>query len=225
MKRTIIKPNQVFVGYQPKNKDEHEEEQQICKREDRYGEEFYFKILNKNRYILLYDEIQNVSADIVCSKLRAMDILSHKPITIEINSPGGSVSDGMSIINTIEHVKSPIVTIISGQSCSMAALISIVGDYRLVYANSYWMQHSSSDIVGDYINYIKDRVKFLAEFEHRTEKILKNKTKLTASDMNHIRSGELWLNSEQCLAKGVVDKIIEFKPKKFNKVQIYKNIR
>ena len=206
-------------------KDEHEEEQQICKREDRYGEEFYFKILNKNRYILLYDEIQNVSADIVCSKLRAMDILSHKPITIEINSPGGSVSDGMSIINTIEHVKSPIVTIISGQSCSMAALISIVGDYRLVYANSYWMQHSSSDIVGDYINYIKDRVKFLAEFEHRTEKILKNKTKLTASDMNHIRSGELWLNSEQCLAKGVVDKIIEFKPKKFNKVQIYKNIQ
>ena len=193
------------------NKGEHDEEKEINK--DRYGEEYYYKILNKNRYILLYDEINNCSADMVCSKLRAMDILGTKPITLEINSPGGSVADGMSIINTIEHIKSPVTTIISGQACSMAALISICGDKRLIYANSYWMQHSSSDIVGDYINYIKDRVKFLAEFEHRTEKILKTRTKLTSNDLLKIRTGELWLNADQCLAKGVVDKIISFKPK------------
>jgi ATP-dependent Clp protease protease subunit len=190
------------------------EEEQVCKKEDRYGEDFYFKILNKNRYILLYDEINNMSSDIVCSKLRAMDILNHKPIYLEINSPGGSVPDGMSIINTIEHIKSPVVTIISGQACSMAALISICGDYRLIYSNSYFMQHSSSDIVGDYINYIKDRTKFLCEFEHRTEKILKLKTKLTNNDILKIRTGELWLNADQCLTKGIVEKIILFKSKK-----------
>jgi ATP-dependent Clp protease protease subunit len=193
------------------------EEEQICKKDERFGEEYYFKILNKNRYILLYDEINNLSADIICSKLRAMDLLNHKPIIIEINSPGGSVSDGMSIINTIEHVKSPVVTIISGQACSMAALISIVADKRYVYSNSYWMQHSTSDVVGDYIQYIKDRTKFLCELEHRTEKILKLKTKLTSNDLIHISAGELWLNADQCLAKGVVDEIIEFKPKKINK--------
>jgi ATP-dependent Clp protease protease subunit len=195
------------------NKKENRGEEQICKKEDRYGEEYYFKILNKNRYILLYDEINSTSADIVCSKLRAMDILNHNPISLEINSGGGSVADGMSIINTIENIKSPVITIISGQVCSMAALISICGDKRLIYANSYFMQHSSSDIVGDYINYIKDRTKFLCEFEHRTEKILKNRTRLTPSDIMKIRTGELWLNSEQCLAKGVVDEIISFKPK------------
>lgn len=186
----------------------------ICKKEDRYGEEFYYKILNKNRYILLYDEINNMSSDMVCSKLRAMDILNHKPIYLEINSGGGSVPDGMSIINTIEHIKSKVVTIISGQACSMAALISIVGDKRLIYANSYWMQHSTSDIIGDYVNYIKDRVKFLSEFEHRTEKILKTHTKLTNADIMKIRSGELWLNADQCLIKGVTDEIIIFKSKK-----------
>lgn len=192
-------------------RDEHED---VCKKDDRYGEEFYFKILNKHRYILLYDEINNMSSDMVCSKLRAMDILGHKPIYLEINSPGGSVPDGMSIINTIEHIKSKVVTIISGQACSMAALISIVGDKRLVYSNSYWMQHSTSDIIGDYVNYIKDRVKFLSEFEHRTEKMLKTHTKLNNTDILKIRNGELWLNSEQCLIKGVVDEIIYFKPKK-----------
>jgi len=195
-------------------KNTEHEEKEISKKEDRYNEEFYYKILNKKRYILLYDEIDNCSADVVCSKLRAMDILNHKPIYLEINSPGGSVANGMSIINTIEHIKSPVYTIISGQACSMAALISICGDKRLIYANSYWMQHSTSDIVGDYINYIKDRTKFLCEFEHRTEKILKNRTKLTDNDITKIRTGELWLNADQCLQKNIVDEIISFKPKK-----------
>jgi ATP-dependent Clp protease protease subunit len=201
-----------------KRETENEETKDICKEHERFSEEFYFKILNKNRYILLYDEIHNVSSDIVCSKLRAMDLLNHKPITIEINSPGGSVSDGMSIINTIEHIKSPVITIISGQACSMAALISIAGDRKYIYSNSYWMQHSTSDIVGDYIQYIKDRTKFLCEFESRTEKMLRNKTKLSNMDIAKIRSGELWLNADQALQKGVVDKIITFKPKKFPKL-------
>lgn len=184
-------------------------------REDnRFNEDYYFKILNKNRYILLYDEINNISSDIICSKLRAMDILNHKPIYLEINSPGGSVPDGISIINTIEHIKSKVITIISGQACSMGALISIAGDKRLIYANSYWMQHSTSDIVGDYIQYIKDRTKFLCEFENRTEKMLRLKTKLSNMDITKIRSGELWLNAEQALQKGVVDSIIYFKKKK-----------
>jgi ATP-dependent Clp protease protease subunit len=191
-----------------------DEEKEICKKEDRYNDEFYYKILNKERYILLYDEINNLSSDMVVSKLRGMNVLSHKPIYLEINSPGGSISDGMSIINAIEHVQSPIYTVVSGQASSMAALISICGDKRLIYANSYWMQHSTSDIVGDYINYIKDRTKFLCEFEHRTEKMLKNRTKLTANDIMKIRTGELWLNADQALAKGVVDEIISFKPKK-----------
>jgi ATP-dependent Clp protease protease subunit len=190
------------------------EEKDICKKEDRYGEEFYYKLLNKHRYILLYDEINNVSSDMVVSKLKGMDILNHKPIYLEINSPGGSVGDGMSIINAIEHIKSPVYTIVSGQACSMAALISICGDRRLIYTNSYWMQHSTSDIVGDYIQYIKDRTKFLTEFENRTEKMLTLRTKLTKMDINKIRSGELWLNADQALAKGVVDEIISFKSKK-----------
>lgn len=181
---------------------------------EHYKEDYYSKILNKNRYILLYDEIDNTSADFIVCKLRAMDMLNNtKPITMEINSPGGSVANGMSIINAIENIKSPVITIITGQACSMASLISIVGDKRLIYENSYWMQHSTSDIVGDYIQYIKDRTKFLIEFENRTEKIIKKRTKLTDLDIRKIRSGELWLNAKLCLKKGIVDKIIINKPK------------
>ena len=199
------------------NEDEEitEQEETISKKEEKYTEEFYFRILNHHRYILLYDVINNVSADVVVSKLIAMNILNKKePIYLEINSPGGSVSDGISIINAIEKIEAPVITVISGQACSMAALISIVGDRRYIYHNSYWMQHSTTDVVGDYIQYIKDRVRFLGEFEARTERILREKTKLTKMDLHKIRSGELWVNAEQSLLKGIVDKIIQPKSKK-----------
>lgn len=199
-----------------------EEDQEILEqevdhnnKEGRWTEEFYFRVLNHHRYILLHDVINNISSDMVVSKLLAMNLLNKKePIYLEINSPGGGVAEGMSIINAILRIDAPVITIISGQACSMAALISIVGDRRLMFANSYWMQHSTSDIVGDYIQYIKDRTKFLVEFEGRTEKMLKEKTKLSKMDIHKIRNGELWLNAEQSLNKGIVDRIIIPKSKK-----------
>jgi len=190
-------------------RDEHEDDKEVSKKEDRYGEEFYYKILNKNRYILLYDEINNCSSDMVCSKLRAMDYLDHKlPITLEINSPGGMVSYGLSIIDTIENIKAPVYTIISGEACSMAAMISIVGEKRYITKNSVWMQHSSSDMLGGYVQHIKDATAFLIKMEKRMNDIIKQRTKLSTKQMTQIRNGELWLFANEALQYGVVDKII-----------------
>jgi ATP-dependent Clp protease protease subunit len=189
--------------------------ERIIEKEEKYSEEYYFRVLNKERYILLYDAITEVAADLLVTKIKAMATLDKtKPITIEIDSPGGSVPDGMAIINAILSCPCKIITIISGQACSMAALISICGDEKYIYENSYWMQHSTSDIVGDYIQYIKDRTKFLLEFEKRTEVLLKNKTKLSKMDIHKIRSGELWLDADEALRKGIVDNIIRFKARK-----------
>lgn len=187
-------------------KDEHEE---VSKKDDRYCDEFYYKILNKNRYILLYDEINNLSSDMVCSKLRAMNYLDErKPITLEINSPGGVVCFGLSIIDTIHIIKAPVNTIITGEACSMAAMISIVGAKRYITRNAVWMQHCSSDMVGDYLTHIKDRTTFLLKLEKRMDAILKNKTHLNAKQMNQIRNGELWLFADEALEYGIVDKIL-----------------
>jgi ATP-dependent Clp protease protease subunit len=192
-----------------KKDEEEEEEKDVCKKDDRYGEEFYYKILNKNRYILLYDEINNLSGDMVCSKLRAMDYLNNKkPITLEINSPGGMVAYGLSIIDTISNIKAPVTTIISGQACSMAAMISIVGAKRYMTKNAVFMQHSSSDMLGGYVQHIKDATAFLVKMEARMNSIIKQRTKLTNKQMTQIRNGELWLFADDCLKYGVVDKIL-----------------
>jgi ATP-dependent Clp protease protease subunit len=202
MNKTISKTGRTIF-----NKSDKEED--ICKKEDRYDEEYYFKILNKNRYILLYDEINNVSADSVCSKLRAMNFLDNKtPITLEINSPGGMVSYGLSIVDTINDIQAPVISIISGEACSMAAMISIVAEKRYMTRNAVWMEHCCSDLVGDYLTHIKDRTNFLCKLEKKMDAILKNRTKLNSRQMNQIKNGELWLFADEALKCGVVDKII-----------------
>ena len=121
-------------------KEDNDQEDIVADKKDRYNEEFYYKILNQHRYILLYDEISNCSADMVCSKLRAMNYLNKtEPITLEINSPGGFVTYGLSIIDTIISIDAPIHTIVSGEACSMAAMISIVGTKRFITPNGFWM--------------------------------------------------------------------------------------
>jgi ATP-dependent Clp protease protease subunit len=186
-----------------------EPDEQIGEKKEKYSEEFYYKILNKNRIILLYDEINNCSADIICSKIKSMNLLDNKKeIIIELNSPGGDISFGFSIINAIEQSKAPIHTIISGQCCSMAAMISIVGNKRSMYYNSYWMNHPLSEGQADYLQFIKDRTKFLIHLDSMTENLLKRYTKLNNHDLRKISTGELWLSAEECLKKGIVDKII-----------------
>jgi len=190
-------------------RNDKEQDEKVGDKKDRFNEEFYYRILNKHRYILLYDEINNYSADIIVSKIKSMNLLDNKkPIILEINSSGGDVSCGFSIINAIEQSKAPIHTIISGQCCSMAAMISIVGKKRSIYYNSYWMNHPLSEGQADYLQFIKDRTLFLTNLENIMTDILKKHTHLTKLDLHKIEAGEIWLTAKQALEKGVIDEIL-----------------
>jgi len=181
----------------------------IIKKEDRYTDEYYTRLINKDRVIILYDIISNLAAEYIVTKIKALNILdSKKEITLEINSPGGDISCGTSIINSIEQSKAPVHTIINGQACSMAAMISVVGKKRSIYYNSFWMNHPLSEGQADYLQFIKDRTRFLIHLDEMTEDLLRKYTKLTKKDLVKISTGELWLSAEDCLEKGIVDKII-----------------
>jgi len=186
-----------------------EQEKEYNNKEGKWSEEFYYRILNHQRYILLYDEINNSSADIVCSKLKAMNYLNKaEPISIEINSPGGWVTYGLSIIDTILSINAPVYTIISGEACSMAAMISIVGKKRFITPNGFWMQHSTQDLVSGNVNNIKDQAGFVIKLEKHMNDILKKYTKLNQRQLTQIRNGQLWLFAEDALKYGIVDRIL-----------------
>lgn len=199
----------MMKNYRNREQDEESPEEEIAEKKDRFTDEYFYKILNKNRYILLYDAITDISAEMICSKLRGMNFLDKKtPITLEINSPGGYVTYGLSIIDTIQAIDAPVHTIISGEACSMAAMISITGAQRFSTPNGFWMQHSTSDLLQGNVQNIKDQAGFLFKLEKRMTDLLKKYTKLNQRQLSQIKNGQLWLFSEDALKYGVVDKIL-----------------
>jgi ATP-dependent Clp protease protease subunit len=165
-------------------------------------------VLNTHRQVFLYGEITDNVAATIKKQLIAHDIVSGLPISLWITSPGGSCSAGLSIIEVIKKIESPVITIISGEVCSMAALISVCGRVKWAFSTSIWMQHPMSSGQADYLPFIKDRTAFLARYNDILMKILKENTNLTDKDYKKIEGGELWLNSQEMLEKKVIDKII-----------------
>lgn len=167
------------------------------------------QVLLHSRTILLFSPINDEKAEEIVSKLLSLDHLNSNPIYLVINSPGGSLSSGFSIIDTMKGIKAPVVTIINGEACSMAGVISIVGDKRLITKHSIWMAHDVSSGVSDYVSKMIDRIEFVSEYQKKLMSVLRDNTKLTEKDIERAKNGELWFFSEECLKKKIVDSIIQ----------------
>ena len=165
-------------------------------------------ILHLHRQLFLYGTITDASANYIKQNLIAFDIVSNQPTTLWLSSPGGSCSAGLSIIEVMRSIKSPVITIISAEVCSMASLISVAGSVRWAFKSGVWMQHPMSAMVADDLEKIKDRTAFLVTYNKILTKVMKDYTKLTPADYKKIEVGELWLTGDQLLEKGVVDKLI-----------------
>ena len=88
-----------------------------------YMMDIYTKLLN-DRIIFLNDEIDNYTSELVKSQLLYLEQMdSKKDIKLYINSPGGSVYDGLGILDTMEYIKPKIITVNTGLAASMAAVI------------------------------------------------------------------------------------------------------
>jgi len=167
------------------------------------------QVLHLHRQIFLYGAINDSVANSIKQQMIAFDIVSKQPITLWLSSPGGSCSAGLSLIEIVRKIESPVITIINSEVCSMASMISVCGDLRWAFKDTgVWMQHPMSALVADDLEKIKDRTAFLVTYNEILTKILKDKTKLTSSDYKKIEVGELWLTGNQLLEKGVVDKLL-----------------
>jgi ATP-dependent Clp protease protease subunit len=167
-------------------------------------------ILIKHRELFLYEEVTEESVARLIKEIKALNYVNHNPITLWINSPGGSTTNGLALINVMLSIEADIITIINTQACSMASQISIAGDKRKMMYNSEWMAHDmSGGITGDYSNKVKYRAQWLEKHYKILEDNYKRFTKLTDKDLEIARNGELWLNAEECLEKGIIDEIIK----------------
>lgn len=176
------------------------------------GERAYdiYSRLLKDRIIFLGGEIDDECANTVISELLFLDSQSHDDISIYINSPGGSITAGMAIYDTMNYVKSDVSTICVGIAASMASVILTSGkkNKRFILPNSEVMIHQPLGGVNGQATEIKivaDRILYL---RNKLNKIIAEKTNQPIKKIENDTERDYYLSAEEALNYGLVDKIL-----------------
>lgn len=167
--------------------------------------------LLKERIILMDDEITPGMATSIVSQLLYLDAEDNtKPITIYINSPGGSISDGLAIYDVMNKIKSPIITICLGMAASMAAFLLSSGSHgkRYCMPNSTVMIHQPlGGTKGQAIEILiaAERIKYL---RNKMYEIMAKNTGKTVKSIAEACERDNYLTPEQAKKFGLIDEII-----------------
>ena len=98
----------------------------------------------KDRIVFLQGEVEEHMANHLVASLLLLDSQNNTPIHMYVNSPGGSVTQGMAIYDTMQLIKSPVHTIVIGQAASMGSLLAQAGDKRFMTSHARHMIHRVS---------------------------------------------------------------------------------
>ena len=149
------------------------------------------------------DELQGKNLNIA----HTLDI-DYPPINIFINSGGGGVTSGLSIMDTILRCKVPVHTYVDGFCASAATFISVVGTKRYMSKNSYMLIHQlSSQLWGKYSE-IEDEKKNLDLMMTTIKNIYRDYTKVPTKKLDEMLKHDLMWDAKTCLGYGMIDEIV-----------------
>ena len=180
------------------------------------GERSYdiFSRLLKNRIILLSGEIDDILANTVVAELLYLDSLSHEDISIYINSPGGNVTSGFAIYDTMNFIKSDVSTICLGMAASMAAFLlsSGKGGKRYALPNSEVMIHQPLGGASGQATEIKIAAEHILKTKKKLNEILAKNTGKSIKQIENDTDRDNYLTANDAKDYGLVDKILTTAP-------------
>ena len=172
-----------------------------------------FSRLLKDRIIFLTGEINDSVANNVVAQLLYLDSLGNDDISIYINSPGGSISSGMAIYDTMNFIKSDVSTICIGIAASMAAFLLSSGTKgkRCILPNADVMIHQPLGGAEGQATDIKIASERILNLKLRLNKILAKNTGKGLKTIERDTERDNYLNADDAVSYGLVDKIIQNK--------------
>ena len=173
-----------------------------------YAYDLYSRLL-KDRIIFLTGEINDSVASIVVSELLYLDNLSNEDIFLYINSPGGSITSGMSIYDTMNFIKSKVITIGIGMTASMAAFLLSSGNIRYVLPNTEVMIHQPLGGAQGQATDIKIAAERIIKLKEKLNQILAKNTNQPLEKIYNDTERDNFLSANEALEYGLIDKIIE----------------
>ena len=174
-----------------------------------------FSRLLKDRIIILSDEINDNLANSVVAELLYLDSINHNDISLYINSPGGSITSGMAIYDTMNFIKSDVTTICIGMAASMAAFLLSCGKKGKRYSlpNSEIMIHQPLGGFEGQATEIKIAAERILNLKNKLNIILSKNTGQSLSKIEHDTERDHFLEPNEALEYGLIDKIITQKEK------------
>lgn len=176
------------------------------------GERAYdiYSRLLKNRIILLSGEITDETANIVIAELLYLDSINTNDISLYINSPGGSITAGMAIYDTINLIKSNVSTTCVGIAASMGAFLLSCGTKgkRYCLPNSEVMIHQPLGGVNGQATEINIVAKRILGLRKKLNHILSQNTKKTLKQIEKDTERDFYLTAEEAQKYGIVDHIL-----------------
>ena len=168
---------------------------------------YFYDDINKYSSLKLRVELEHmVNKNRLLSSSNNIELV---PIYLYINSDGGEVGCALAIVDFIKSSMVPIYTVIEGEACSAATLISIVGKKRFITKNSHMLIHQVRGGVWGKMNEFEDEMKNLKTFNNKLIKLYKKYTNIDEAKLIKILKKDITWGSKTCLKLGLVDSIIE----------------
>ena len=180
------------------------------------GERSYdiYSRLLKDRIIMLTEDVNHVTASSIVAQLLFLESEDpDKEISFYINSPGGSITDGMAIVDTMRYIKCPISTICVGMAASMGAVLLACGDKgkRFATPNSEIMIHQpliSGGLSGQATE-IKIHADHILRTRSRLNKLLSEQTGQDLETIEKDTERDNYMLAEEALKYGLIDEILD----------------
>ena len=175
--------------------------------------DIYSRLL-RDRIIFIGTPINDFVANAVIAQMLFLQMEDpKKDISLYINSPGGSVTDGMAIYDTMNFLQCDIVTYCVGQAASMATLLLAAGTKGKRYAlpNSRVMMHQPTGGATGQTSDISIAAKEILRWRSRMNELISSHTNKTSEEIANDSDRDFYLTAQDALAYGSVDKVIESK--------------
>ena len=180
-----------------------------------HGERSYdiFSRLLNDRIVLLSDEVNDATASVVVAQLLYLESMDpDKDIYLYINSPGGSITAGMAIYDTMQYIKCDVSTICMGMAASMGAFLLSSGakGKRLALPNSEILIHQPMGGVqgGTQASDMKIATDHILRIKDKLNRILADNTGKSVEEIAADTDRDNWLTADEAQLYGIVDKVI-----------------
>lgn len=169
-----------------------------------------YSCLLKERIIILTGEIDDTMSSSICAQLLYLASISSDPILMYINSPGGSVSAGLAILDTMNYVKCEVSTICMGMCASMAAVLLSSGakGKRCSLANGEVMIHQPLGGMQGQAKDMEIAANHIIKMKERLYHILAQNCGKTTTAIAEACDRDHYMDSEEAVSFGIIDKII-----------------